>query len=74
MRSGKEGQRSRTGEPADPCSVSPQVNREIVSGMKYIQHTYRKGVKSKWVDCGVGSLWVWGEACIAMTLSFLPCS
>lgn len=27
---------------------SSQVNREIVSGMKYIQHTYRKGVKSEW--------------------------
>lgn len=26
---------------------SLQVNREIVSGMKYIQHTYRKGVKSE---------------------------
>lgn len=55
MRPGKEGQSSRTGEPADPCSVFPQVNREIVSGMKYIQHTYRKGVKSKWVHCGVGA-------------------
>lgn len=29
--------------------ASLQVNREIVSGMKYIQHTYRKGVKS---ECG----------------------
>lgn len=27
--------------------VSLQVNREIVSGLKYIQHTFRKGVKSK---------------------------
>ncbi|XP_060027738.1 rho GDP-dissociation inhibitor 1 isoform X1 [Erinaceus europaeus] len=26
--------------------ISFRVNREIVSGMKYIQHTYRKGVKS----------------------------
>lgn len=33
------------------CVCSPllslQVNREIVSGLKYIQHTFRKGVKSK---------------------------
>lgn len=29
-----------------PC-LSLQVNREIVSGLKYIQHTFRKGVKSK---------------------------
>lgn len=28
--------------------ISFRVNREIVSGMKYIQHTYRKGVKSEW--------------------------
>lgn len=27
--------------------LSLQVNREIVSGLKYIQHTFRKGVKSK---------------------------
>ncbi|XP_077829484.1 rho GDP-dissociation inhibitor 1 isoform X1 [Macaca mulatta] len=27
--------------------ISFRVNREIVSGMKYIQHTYRKGVKSE---------------------------
>lgn len=27
--------------------VCLQVNREIVSGLKYIQHTFRKGVKSK---------------------------
>ncbi|XP_021569246.1 rho GDP-dissociation inhibitor 1 isoform X6 [Carlito syrichta] len=26
--------------------ISFRVNREIVSGMKYIQHTYRKGVKN----------------------------
>lgn len=25
----------------------PQVNKEIVSGLKYVQQTYRKGVKSK---------------------------
>ncbi|MCP6640221.1 rho GDP-dissociation inhibitor, partial [Klebsiella pneumoniae] len=34
---------------------SPQVNREIVSGMKYIQHTYRKGVKIDKTDYMVGS-------------------
>lgn len=41
------GQRGKRGWVADPGFVSPQVNREIVSGMKYIQHTYRKGVKSE---------------------------
>lgn len=33
--------------PAQPLLLSLQVNREIVSGLKYIQHTFRKGVKSK---------------------------
>lgn len=27
--------------------VSPQVNKEIVSGLKYVQQTYRKGMKSE---------------------------
>lgn len=34
--------------------ASLQVNREIVSGMKYIQHTYRKGVKSEWGGAAPG--------------------
>lgn len=38
------------------CACSPrlslQVNREIVSGLKYIQHTFRKGVKSKCCSAG----------------------
>lgn len=29
--------------------VSLQVNKEIVSGLKYIQETFRKGVKSKFL-------------------------
>lgn len=33
--------------PAQSLLLSLQVNREIVSGLKYIQHTFRKGVKSK---------------------------
>ncbi|XP_032097208.1 rho GDP-dissociation inhibitor 1 isoform X2 [Cebus imitator] len=35
--------------------ISFRVNREIVSGMKYIQHTYRKGVKIDKTDYMVGS-------------------
>ncbi|XP_054946595.1 rho GDP-dissociation inhibitor 1-like [Physeter macrocephalus] len=35
--------------------ISFPVNREIVSGMKYIQHTYRKGVKTDKTDYMVGS-------------------
>lgn len=37
--------------PSSAWVLPLQVNREIVSGMKYIQHTYRKGVKS---ESGVG--------------------
>lgn len=33
--------------PAQSLLLSLQVNREIVSGLKYLQHTFRKGVKSK---------------------------
>lgn len=29
--------------------VSPQVNKEIVSGLKYVQQTYRKGMKSEFI-------------------------
>lgn len=36
-----------------PAPLSLQVNREIVSGLKYIQHTFRKGVKSKCFSCSV---------------------
>ncbi|XP_078218630.1 rho GDP-dissociation inhibitor 1-like isoform X1 [Callithrix jacchus] len=35
--------------------ISFRVNREIVSGMKYIQHTYRKGIKIDKTDYMVGS-------------------
>ncbi|KAM5309086.1 rho GDP-dissociation inhibitor 1 isoform 1-T1 [Glossophaga mutica] len=35
--------------------ISFRVNREIVSGMKYIQHTYRKSVKIDKTDYMVGS-------------------
>uniref|UniRef100_A0A452H8H5 Rho GDP-dissociation inhibitor 1 n=1 Tax=Gopherus agassizii TaxID=38772 RepID=A0A452H8H5_9SAUR len=31
--------------------ISFRVNKEIVSGLKYIQHTFRKGVKSKCFHC-----------------------
>jgi len=41
--------------PSSAWVLSPQVNREIVSGMKYIQHTYRKGVKIDKTDYMVGS-------------------
>lgn len=41
--------------PSSAWVLSPQVNREIVSGMKYIQHTYRKGVKSEWGAGGGGA-------------------
>lgn len=33
---------------SDPIlSVCPQVNREIVSGLKYVQQTYRKALRSE---------------------------
>ncbi|ELK12236.1 Rho GDP-dissociation inhibitor 1, partial [Pteropus alecto] len=35
--------------------ISFRVNREIVSGMKYIQHTFRKGVRIDKTDYMVGS-------------------
>ncbi|KAF3817145.1 hypothetical protein GH733_011545 [Mirounga leonina] len=41
--------------PSSAWVLSLQVNREIVSGMKYIQHTYRKGVKIDKTDYMVGS-------------------
>lgn len=31
----------------DACCLFLQVNREIVSGLKYIQQSFRKGVKGK---------------------------
>ena len=43
-----EGPGGGQSAPLSPTwGLSLQVNREIVSGMKYIQHTYRKGVKSE---------------------------
>ncbi|XP_074048723.1 rho GDP-dissociation inhibitor 1-like isoform X2 [Macrotis lagotis] len=39
----KEGEEYR-------IKISLQVNREIVSGMKYIQHTYRKGIETDKTD------------------------
>lgn len=33
---------------SDAMSLCPQVNREIVSGLKYVQQTFRKGMKSEW--------------------------
>ncbi|NWJ12173.1 GDIR1 inhibitor, partial [Crypturellus undulatus] len=35
--------------------ISFKVNREIVSGLKYIQHTFRKGVKIDKTEYMVGS-------------------
>ncbi|PKU28239.1 rho gdp-dissociation inhibitor 1 [Limosa lapponica baueri] len=35
--------------------ISFRVNREIVSGLKYIQHTFRKGVKIDKTEYMVGS-------------------
>ncbi|XP_059406513.1 rho GDP-dissociation inhibitor 1 [Carassius carassius] len=35
--------------------ISFKVNKEIVSGLKYVQHTYRKGVKIDKSDYMVGS-------------------
>ncbi|KAH0629413.1 hypothetical protein JD844_011471 [Phrynosoma platyrhinos] len=35
--------------------ISFRVNKEIVSGLKYIQHTFRKGVKIDKTDYMVGS-------------------
>lgn len=32
---------------SDAMSLCPQVNREIVSGLKYVQQTFRKGMKSE---------------------------
>lgn len=40
--------------------VSPQVNREIVSGLKYVQQTYRKGMRSKWaLSTNKSNLLIW---------------
>lgn len=35
--------------------ISFHVNREIMSGMKYIQHTFKKVVKIDKTECMVGS-------------------
>ncbi|MBW03042.1 Rho GDP-dissociation inhibitor 1, partial [Eschrichtius robustus] len=41
--------------------ISFRVNREIVSGMKYIQHTYRKGVKIDKTDYMVSDHMSWQD-------------
>lgn len=54
--------------------ISFRVNREIVSGMKYIQHTYRKGVKSEWAGHRVGSHWAWEGRAAPVILPLLSLS
>uniref|UniRef100_A0ABI7ZWG3 Rho GDP dissociation inhibitor beta n=1 Tax=Felis catus TaxID=9685 RepID=A0ABI7ZWG3_FELCA len=44
-----------TGNYNYSCGASKQVNRDIVSGLKYVQHTYRTGVKVDKATFMVGS-------------------